>query len=950
MSDNNDNRYIFATSSLNGTYFQSKDIKVFPCAYRGYKDLGSGLIFNPESRGFTEYNFSHIYNRTAKNNGSYLISWENSAEDDDGIGVLKCVVGGYYFEIYGVKAKDLADKKLAIRTRAITLNTYSNEDLTDVNKTYTLKSYLNESADWLDIQTTSGLYAFTGLAVLEASDTSANQGELQLVKSFKVFDSSTATYKILPETKRLDDILITGTGKDAIQMLDNSASGEAAIALGSGNNAIGNHSITLGTDNIAGAAHALTDSGNQMALAGNFSVAIGEDAKALSSNAIAIGYNVTAGNTSWEKNTQTDCYEAIEQGSYQIVLGKYNLDDVDKALILGWGTSENRKNIFTVAQDGSINSTGASATFAGNGSFSGGEFNVYSKATNTVNIGSDAASDAGELNIWGSSRNTKVFSVSKAGVVRAASNLNVGGDIETAGVVHAKNNIIADGNGNNSLTLGSVELGSAGSLYIYKDTNSMAYAINSDGSTYIGGNTNIVGNLNCRDHFELIDTSTGFGTADKYIGYYLLDLSTPNTYVLVTEENYDTIFETLNISSFPTEAYEKAASIINCTGDFGTESNASIGKDLTVIGSATIDNGLTVTSGDINLSDIITANANAINLTGNTTNVGNLTINSGKLDVAYGITGNRLVLATPANYTSVSDTKALKLQTQNATEFFSVDTSGNVAATGKISANSYQLNNSGNTLTFTIDNYEAADNNTGFWRNTNDLCLDKGLHVNGPISCTSRLLPGTASYAGGLFISNHEDQAKVHLSAEGAAWFAQQLAIGPTDAGVDESTSDIFFRVYRDRKTNPAYAVLKGNFTATGTLTLGGRANINGKLTVGSDETAADLKVYGNTAIAGTVSAISYAATSDIRLKQNIKDYNCENSVLDLPIKEYEYINDNEHVRHIGCIAQDLQQICPELVHEDANGYLNIEESKLVYLLLSEVKKLKEEVNKLKGE
>ena len=69
-----------------------------------------------------------------------------------------------------------------------------------------------------------------------------------------------------------------------------------------------------------------------------------------------------------------------------------------------------------------------------------------------------------------------------------------------------------------------------------------------------------------------------------------------------------------------------------------------------------------------------------------------------------------------------------------------------------------------------------------------------------------------------------------------------------------------------------------------------------------------------------------------------------------MDVKEFEYINDAAHKKHIGVIAQDVQEICPEIVYEDANGYLNIEENKLVYLLLSEVKELKKEIKRLKGE
>ena len=48
-------------------------------------------------------------------------------------------------------------------------------------------------------------------------------------------------------------------------------------------------------------------------------------------------------------------------------------------------------------------------------------------------------------------------------------------------------------------------------------------------------------------------------------------------------------------------------------------------------------------------------------------------------------------------------------------------------------------------------------------------------------------------------------------------------------------------------------------------------------------------------------------------------------------------------------MAQDLQEICPEIVKEDDKGYLSIEENKIVYLLLDEVKKLKKRVDELEA-
>ena len=90
----------------------------------------------------------------------------------------------------------------------------------------------------------------------------------------------------------------------------------------------------------------------------------------------------------------------------------------------------------------------------------------------------------------------------------------------------------------------------------------------------------------------------------------------------------------------------------------------------------------------------------------------------------------------------------------------------------------------------------------------------------------------------------------------------------------------------------------------------------------------------------------SVKATSDRRLKENIKEFKVEKSILDLPIVEFDYKQTKQHT--IGCIAQDLQEICPEIVSEGEDGYLRIEEGKIVYLLLNEVKKLKSEVELLK--
>lgn len=112
---------------------------------------------------------------------------------------------------------------------------------------------------------------------------------------------------------------------------------------------------------------------------------------------------------------------------------------------------------------------------------------------------------------------------------------------------------------------------------------------------------------------------------------------------------------------------------------------------------------------------------------------------------------------------------------------------------------------------------------------------------------------------------------------------------------------------------------------------------------IGNSATNADTSnSFSGLKVNGTVEATEFNATSDKRLKENITPYKCKKSILDLPVYEFDYKNSNLHT--IGCLAQDLQEICPEIVVENSDGYLSIKESKLIYLLIEEVKKLRAEI------
>lgn len=134
---------------------------------------------------------------------------------------------------------------------------------------------------------------------------------------------------------------------------------------------------------------------------------------------------------------------------------------------------------------------------------------------------------------------------------------------------------------------------------------------------------------------------------------------------------------------------------------------------------------------------------------------------------------------------------------------------------------------------------------------------------------------------------------------------------------------------------NQKVKVGTSTFGASDTINFVGGTNIS----VTADTTNDKITI----ATTSTIEATTFKASSDKRLKENIQPYTCTKSVLDLPIKRFDFIDGPKN--QIGCIAQDLLEICPDLVStNEQTGMLSIQESKLVYLLIEEVRKLKKAI------
>lgn len=112
----------------------------------------------------------------------------------------------------------------------------------------------------------------------------------------------------------------------------------------------------------------------------------------------------------------------------------------------------------------------------------------------------------------------------------------------------------------------------------------------------------------------------------------------------------------------------------------------------------------------------------------------------------------------------------------------------------------------------------------------------------------------------------------------------------------------------------------------------------------------------GNVNVTGTLTATTITQTSDARFKENVSNLNNKSSVLSqLRPVSYTLRKDNvlfmpeeeKHVTHYGFIAQEVQEIAPELVYEDGAGYLSINYTELIPLLVKKVQELSAEVEEL---
>lgn len=179
-----------------------------------------------------------------------------------------------------------------------------------------------------------------GANVSQAVDSVGNLLEAKTnIGRFNAIFGNNNTFKS-SDTSKESNLIAGGsntadTERSVIVGYNNNVAGHYDAVFGLKNVVNADYSLTGGQNNIvSGGSHLVAGSGNKVS--GQFNIASGQDNKNLGWNGAVIGRELIVG----------------EGHTAQTVLGQYNDNKSNTVLEIGWGSSDNRKNVFEVLQDG----------------------------------------------------------------------------------------------------------------------------------------------------------------------------------------------------------------------------------------------------------------------------------------------------------------------------------------------------------------------------------------------------------------------------------------------------------------------------------------------------------------------------------------------------------------------------------------------------------------------
>ena len=196
-----------------------------------------------------------------------------------------------------------------------------------------------------------------------------------------------------------------------------------------------------------------------------------------------------------------------------------------------------------------------------------------------------------------------------------------------------------------------------------------------------------------------------------------------------------------------------------------------------------------------------------------------------------------------------------------------------------------------------------------------------------------------------------------YTTADGASSVSERLRITSAgNVGINETNPQHQLHVHDDTSYDGIF--INGNgaprvtFARDTTTTVEWGVGIDG-----TDGAKFCIAQAGNTAkitldTSGNFTAVgNVTAYSDITLKENIETIpNALDKVLNLRGVEFDRIDKEDNTHEIGVIAQEVEEVIPEVVLTDTEGIKSVAYGNLVGLLIESIKELKAEVNDLKAQ
>jgi hypothetical protein len=473
--------------------------------------------------------------------------------------------------------------------------------------------------------------------------------------------------------------------------------------------------------------------------------------------------------------------------------------------------------------------------------------------------------------------------------------------------------------------------------------------------------------LNTERRIQLTDATTGRGVSD---GFQIYKDTGLNAWI----NNFETgslILGTNGLQRFTIDANGNitATGSINASGNITTSGTVTSGAinasgNITTSGTMTagsisatgnITTSGTVTSGAINASGNITTSG-SISATGNITTSG--TVTSGTINA----TGN---ITTSGTMTAGSISATGNITTSGTVTSGTINASGNITTSGRISATAFGSQN-GYEFKSSIDSTIFSIGNTGIVTLYSSITPTAGtMFVNGGIEAFS-LRAGLSVIAGDIVASGKVNINGSGTKANPSLFWANDTGSGfyrPSDnvigvsingAQVASWTSGGVYIYNNGTNNRPSLSWPNANdedvdsgfyHPGDGAIAVSINGTERARWTTGGQEVVGTLSVAGNITATGNVTAYS-----DKRIKTNILPLTQALSTVNAMRGVYFNLNaDPGGKRNVGVIAQEIEEVFPEVVHTDSSEdqKKSVAYGNITAILIEAVKELTAKVESL---